>query len=151
MPITVSIVEDHDQTCATIVARLRRSPGLKLLDAYPTAEAALAGVPDREPDVLLVDIRLPKMSGIQCVMHLKSSLPNLRVLMLTTYEERELIFDSLLRRRQRLHSQKRLDDGVGPRRRASPRRWCRRCRCRLLASSSASFKIRRQTARTLKI
>ena len=95
MAITVSIVEDHEQTRATIVALLSKAPALKCLDAYPTAEAALAGVPQRTPDVLLVDIRLPRMSGIECVAQLKTTLPDLRVLMLTTYEERELIFSSL--------------------------------------------------------
>ena len=95
MSISVSIVEDHDQTRASIVAILRAAPGLKCLDAYPTGEAALAGVPARTPDVLLVDIRLPEMSGIECVSHLKLEIPDLQVLMLTTYEERELIFESL--------------------------------------------------------
>jgi len=95
MPITVSIVEDHEQTRATIVSLLKKAPSLKCLSAYPTAEAALDGVPAQKPDVLLVDIRLPGMSGIQCVAKLKSRIPDLRVLMLTTYEERELIFDSL--------------------------------------------------------
>jgi DNA-binding NarL/FixJ family response regulator len=95
MSISVSIVEDHDQTRASIVAILRAAPGLKCLDAYPTGEAALAGVPVRTPDVLLVDIRLPEMSGIECVSHLKVEIPDLQVLMLTTYEERELIFESL--------------------------------------------------------
>src|ERR1700730_17875897 len=95
MPITVSIVEDREQTRASIVAVLRKAPGLKCLDAYPTAEEAVSGVRIRTPDVLLVDIRLPRMSGIQCVAHLRSVIANLRVLMLTTYEERELIFDSL--------------------------------------------------------
>ncbi len=95
MSITVSVVEDHDQTRASIVAILRRAPGLKCLDAYPTGEAALAGVPANTPDVLLVDIRLPGMSGIECVAQLKSTMRDLRVLMLTTYEERELIFESL--------------------------------------------------------
>ena len=51
----------------TIVSLLRKAPSLKCLNAYPTAEAALDGVPARKPDVLLVDIRLPGMSGIQCV------------------------------------------------------------------------------------
>ena len=95
MPITVSIVEDHEQTRATIVSLLQKAPSLKCLSAYPTAEAALDGVPAQKPDVLLVDIRLPGLSGIQCVARLKSKMPDLRVLMLTTYEERELIFDSL--------------------------------------------------------
>src|SRR5687768_16584229 len=95
MAITVSIVEDHEQTRATIVALLSKASQLKCLDAYPTAEAALVGVPARKPDVLLVDIRLPRMSGIECVAQLKSTVPDLRVLMLTTHEERELIFSSL--------------------------------------------------------
>ena len=95
MPITVSIVEDHEQTRSTIVSLLKKAPTLRCLNAYPTAEAALDGVPEEKPDVLLVDIRLPGMSGIQCVAKLKSRIPDLRVLMLTTYEERELIFDSL--------------------------------------------------------
>jgi DNA-binding NarL/FixJ family response regulator len=95
MPITVSIVEDHDQTRASIVAILRGSPGLRCLEAYPTGEAALAGVPGHTPDVLLVDIRLPGMSGIDCVAQLKSEINGLQFLMLTTYEERELIFESL--------------------------------------------------------
>ena len=95
MPITVSIVEDHQQTRSSIEALLCRSPGIKCLATYPTAEAAIAGVPSRTPDVLLVDIRLPRMSGIECVARLKAMVPQLQFLMLTTYEERELIFESL--------------------------------------------------------
>jgi DNA-binding NarL/FixJ family response regulator len=95
MPITVSVVEDHDQTRATIMALLAKAAGLKCLHAYPTAEAALDGVPSHKPDVLLVDIRLPRMSGIQCVAELKTKIPDIKVLMLTTYEERDLIFNSL--------------------------------------------------------
>jgi DNA-binding NarL/FixJ family response regulator len=95
MPITVSIVEDHEQTRRSIEALLCKSPGVRCLETYPTAEAALMGVPLRTPDVLLVDIRLPRMSGIECVARLKEQLPDLQILMLTTYEERELIFESL--------------------------------------------------------
>ncbi len=95
MPITVSIVEDHEQTRGSILALLRKSAGIKCLTAYPNAEQALEDVPEHTPDVLLVDIRLPRMSGIQLVARLKAAIPALRMLMLTTYEERELIFDSL--------------------------------------------------------
>src|SRR4051812_17322503 len=78
MPITVSIVEDHQQTRNTIESLLCKSPNIRCLATYPTAEAALAGVPSRKPNVLLVDIRLPRMSGIECVARLKSQMPDLQ-------------------------------------------------------------------------
>src|SRR4029079_12868107 len=52
-------------------------------------------IPTEKPDVALVDINLPGMSGIECVSKLKAQMPNLQVLMLTTYEEGDLIFNSL--------------------------------------------------------
>jgi DNA-binding NarL/FixJ family response regulator len=95
MPITVSIVEDDQETRDSLAKLIRNAPGLVCLSTYPTAEAALAGIPEVNPAVVLVDIRLPGMSGIECVAQLKSEMPKIQVLMLTTYEERELIFDSL--------------------------------------------------------
>src|ERR1700733_15222871 len=86
MSISVSIVEDQEQTRATIAALIRKTPGLTCLAAYPTAEAALTGIRSHLPDVALVDIRLPRMSGIECVAQLKQDCPNLRILMVTTYE-----------------------------------------------------------------
>jgi len=52
-------------------------------------------VPAAKPDVALVDINLPGMSGIECVAQLTAMMPQLQVLMLTMYEERDLIFNSL--------------------------------------------------------
>jgi DNA-binding NarL/FixJ family response regulator len=95
MSISVSIIEDQPATRSTIAALIGNTPGLTCLAAYGSAEAALAAIPEQRPDVLLVDIRLPRMSGIQCVAQLKSSMPGLKILMVTTYEEHELIFDSL--------------------------------------------------------
>ena len=95
MSISVSIVEDQLQTREAVTALLQQTPGLSFMAAYPTAEAALIDIPSRQPDVLLVDIHLPRMSGIECVTQLKSDYPDLLILMLTTYEERELIFESL--------------------------------------------------------
>jgi DNA-binding NarL/FixJ family response regulator len=95
MSIAVSIVEDDCQTRASLVKLLRHAAGLRLTAAYPSAEAALTGVVVAKPDVLLVDINLPGMSGIECVTKLKAQLPELRVLMLTTYDDSHLIFNSL--------------------------------------------------------
>jgi len=95
MPISVSIVEDNRQTREVLVTRLGRAPALRFLSAYATGELAVQGIPAEKPDVALVDINLPGMSGIECVTKLKIQLPDLPILMLTTYEEPDLIFNSL--------------------------------------------------------
>jgi DNA-binding NarL/FixJ family response regulator len=95
MPITISIVEDNRGTREQLVALLEAEPGLRCLGAYATGEAALRGIPVDGPQVALVDINLPDISGIECVAKLKARLPELQVLMLTTYAETDLIFDSL--------------------------------------------------------
>lgn len=95
MKITVSIVEDDRRTRENLVTVLRRASGVSLLGAHPSGEAALAGVPQEKPEVVLMDINLPGMSGVDCVARLKSQMPGLRVLMLTTYEDSHLIFNSL--------------------------------------------------------
>ena len=63
--------------------------------SYASGEEALKGIPVEKPDVALVDINLPGMSGIECVARLKGQLPNLQVLMLTRFEEADLIFKAL--------------------------------------------------------
>ncbi len=94
-PITLSIVEDDDDTRETLALLLAREPRLHPLGTYATAEAALIGIPRERPEVALVDINLPGMNGITCVSRLKVRMPELNVLMLTTYEDCDLIFSSL--------------------------------------------------------
>jgi len=95
MAITVSIIEDDHATRDSLEALLKEAPGLQCVSTYATGEEALSGIPGENPDVVLADIRLPGISGIECVAKLKTRMPKLQVLMLTTYEERELIFNSL--------------------------------------------------------
>lgn len=95
MPITVSIVEDDRETRESLSALVDGSPGLCCLGAYPSGEEALRGIPAEQPDVALVDVNLPGISGIECVAKLKIRVPNLQVLMITTYEDRDVIFRSL--------------------------------------------------------
>ncbi|HWD92076.1 MAG TPA: response regulator transcription factor [Verrucomicrobiae bacterium] len=95
MSIAVSIVEDDRKTREGLVALLRRAAGVHLLGVYSSGEAALAAVPTEQPEVVLMDINLPGMSGIDCIAKLKTQMPELRALMLTTYEDSHLIFNSL--------------------------------------------------------
>lgn len=93
--IAVSIVEDNHGMREGFAALLNRLPGMRCQATYATAEEALRGLPQKTPDVVLVDIHLPGMDGIECVSRLKTLLPELQVLMLTRYEQRDTIFNSL--------------------------------------------------------
>jgi DNA-binding NarL/FixJ family response regulator len=95
MRIRVSIVEDNRGTRESLTELLTRAPALRFVSAHPNGEDALQKIPTDAPDVVLMDINLPKMNGIECVAQLKQQLPGTQVLMLTTYEEGDLIFDSL--------------------------------------------------------
>ncbi len=97
MRIRVSIVEDNRGTRESLTELLGRAPALRFVSAHPSGEDALQQMPAAAPDVVLMDINLPKMNGIECVARLKEQLPRTQVLMLTTYEESDLIFDSLRR------------------------------------------------------
>src|SRR6185437_14430831 len=94
-PISVAIVEDNRGTREGLVELLGRAPNLKCVGSYGSGEEALRELPTRQPKVVLMDINLPGMSGVECVARLKESIHQSLVLMLTTYEERELIFASL--------------------------------------------------------
>jgi DNA-binding NarL/FixJ family response regulator len=95
MPITVSIVEDNEQLRGTLARMISRAEGFECLGQYPSAEAGLAGIPAEKPNVVLMDINLPGMNGVECVRKLKEILPTTQVVMLTAYEDTENIFNSL--------------------------------------------------------
>jgi len=95
MSISVSIVEDNDQLRGTLARVLSRSEGFTCLSQYPSAEAALEGLPKDRPEVVLMDINLPGMNGVECVRRLKQILPEIQVIMLTVYEDTENIFKAL--------------------------------------------------------
>jgi len=95
MPITVTIVEDNDQLRATLARVLNRADGFRLLSEYANGEEALKALPEQSPDVVLMDINLPVMNGVECVRQLKQVAPQVQVLMLTVYEDTENIFNAL--------------------------------------------------------
>ena len=95
MATTVSIVEDNDQLRGTLARVLHRAEGFRCLNQYASAEAALEGLPKEPPNVVLMDINLPAMNGVECVRRLKPLLPDTQVIMLTVYEDTENIFNAL--------------------------------------------------------
>src|SRR5437899_780920 len=95
MPIKVAIVEDDEGIRSSLGALIRRAPALRLAGDYPDAESAIKEIPRRPPDVVLMDINLPGLNGVECVRQLKSSLPAVQFLMLTVYEDGDSLFNSL--------------------------------------------------------
>jgi DNA-binding NarL/FixJ family response regulator len=95
MDITISVVEDNAELRESLVRFLSGSPGFRLVSAYPDAEQALAQLPKEKPAVVLMDINLPRMNGIECVRRLKEQMPQVLVVMLTVYEDSQQIFQAL--------------------------------------------------------
>ena len=95
MRIRISIIEDDAPLRRIFTGWLRRAPGLEVVGEYAEAERALTGVIADRPDVVLVDINLPGMNGIDCVRQLKQQLPGTQFMMLTVYEDAEKIFNAL--------------------------------------------------------
>jgi DNA-binding NarL/FixJ family response regulator len=95
VPIKICIVEDNADVREGVVRVLNQAPGMSCVSAYASAEAAVRDLPAQKPDVVLVDINLPRMNGIECVAKLKALLPRLQVLMFTRYEQSDSIFDSI--------------------------------------------------------
>ena len=87
MPITVSIVEVNDKLRGTLARVLNRAEGFRCLSDYGNAEDALKDLPNVKPEVVLMDINLPGMNGVECVRQLKQVLPTVQVMMLTVYED----------------------------------------------------------------
>ena len=95
MPITISIVEDNDKLRGTLAKVIGRAEGFRFVSDYANAEDALADLPKIKPEVVLMDINLPGMNGVECVRKLKALLPKTQVMMLTVYEDTQNIFNAL--------------------------------------------------------
>ena len=93
--IRVSLVEDHRATRDVYQKLLAHAPELSLLGAYANAEQAEREIAKLPPDVVLMDINLPGRSGVECVTRLKYGHPKIEFVMLTTYDDTDLIFNAL--------------------------------------------------------
>jgi DNA-binding NarL/FixJ family response regulator len=95
MSIRICIVDDSAEVRESVAEFMAGSPNFECVGAFESAEDALKGIPALQPAVVLMDINLPEMSGIQCVRKLKDKMPTLQVMMLTVYENSERIFEAL--------------------------------------------------------
>jgi DNA-binding NarL/FixJ family response regulator len=92
---TICIVEDDAGLRESIFNFIEGSAGFKCLGAFASAEEALAAIPRLKPAVVLMDINLPGINGIQCVRELKQAIPEIQTMMLTVYENSDRIFEAL--------------------------------------------------------
>jgi DNA-binding NarL/FixJ family response regulator len=95
MKILVAIVEDHDPLRQIMAEWIGQAPDMKLGRTYPDAESALADLPHHPADVVLMDINLPGVNGIECVRQLKALLPATQFVMVTVYMDADRIFKAL--------------------------------------------------------
>ena len=93
--VPLAIVEDDTPTREAVIALLSGDAKFRWVGAYASGEEALRRIAAAQPEIVLVDINLQGMSGIDIVRKVRVALPRLHVLMLTTYEDSELIFRSL--------------------------------------------------------
>jgi DNA-binding NarL/FixJ family response regulator len=95
MMTSVAIVEDNNDFRASLSRYLDEAPGYRCACACSTSEEALQKIPRQLPDVVLMDIHLPNMSGVECTRRLKELCPSVQILILTVYEDNERIFGAL--------------------------------------------------------
>ncbi len=94
-PTSIALVEDDPSLRKILAETLAGSPDWELAGIFATAEAALLAIRAKPPKVVLMDIQLPGMSGIECVARLKKTCPDVQVMMVTVYDNNDRIFEAL--------------------------------------------------------
>ena len=95
MPITVAIVEDNVEIREMLTRTVERAASLTFLQSYSSGEEALEHLPTLKPDVVIMDIQLPGITGVECTARLKSIAPAIQVLVFTVFGDADLVFKAL--------------------------------------------------------
>lgn len=95
-PIRVAMIEDDEEIRANLGDAISAHRDFRLVGSFKDAESALKSLADTNPRVVLMDINLPGMDGVQCVRRLKAALPEVEFLMLTVYQDSTLLIQSLM-------------------------------------------------------
>lgn len=94
-PITVAIVEDNAAVCASLEKMINASDRCRCVSTSRNGAQALKAIPKHKPDVVIMDINLPDLTGIECTTRLKAQLPRTQFLVLTVYNDSRQIFRAL--------------------------------------------------------
>jgi DNA-binding NarL/FixJ family response regulator len=95
MTIKVAIVEDLQEVADGLAVFLQQDAGLQWVGSFRTAEAAAIDLPLLLPDIVIMDINLPGMTGIECVRKVKAVSPSIQFMMFTVYENNDQVFEAL--------------------------------------------------------
>src|SRR3954451_2504975 len=95
-PVTVFLLDDHEIVRRGVADVLESDPGVRVIGEAKNAAEALARVPALRPDVAVLDVRLPDGDGVSVCRELRSRIPELKVIMLTSYSDDEALFEAIL-------------------------------------------------------
>ena len=95
MPISVAIVEDNEEICEMLTRTVEKASSLRFVESFSNGEEALEKLPGLRPDVVIMDIQLPGMSGVECTAQLKARAPEIQVLVFTVFGDSDLVFKAL--------------------------------------------------------
>lgn len=93
--IRVSIVEDDERIRNMFIILLEEASGFRCVSGYANGEDAITDIPQKKPDIVLMDINLPGMNGIECMKRIRQADDEIKIVMLTVYEDNNRIFESL--------------------------------------------------------
>jgi len=94
-PITVLIVDDHTVVRDGLNALLSAESGMKVVGMVGDGEQAIQLAKEHLPDVILMDLVMPRMDGIQAILQIKKDLPEARILVLTSFAENHMVFSAI--------------------------------------------------------
>src|ERR1035437_81760 len=94
--IKVAVVDDDEEIRVSFADQITRARGFQLVGCCARAESALAELPQFKPDVVLMDINLPGIDGVECVRQLKARMPTVQFIMLTVYQDSDRLISSLM-------------------------------------------------------
>ena len=94
-PISIAIVEDLEEVRDGIAKLIDLDPGFVVTDAFANAEEAILQLPNNPPDIVIMDINLPGMNGIECIRRIKDKCVDTQFMMFTVYENDEKVFEAL--------------------------------------------------------
>jgi DNA-binding NarL/FixJ family response regulator len=94
-PVTVTIVEDDESLRSIYADWIRSAEGFQLVGEHGDGQTAFEMLPGEKPDVVLIDINLPRLNGVECVRRLKPEMHSTQFVMITVYSDSDRIFDAL--------------------------------------------------------